>query len=216
MSRLLRIAVTGHRLNQLPEPSRPLLRSQISDCLRQVCLTVAGGETITPVLISALAEGADRYAADAALALGWRLESPLPFLVERYEKDFEDAQSIAEFRRYLQASAKVTPIDGEALVAAGKGGAAPYAAVGEALLRGAHVVLAVWNGAPKRGPGGTAEVVENALAQGTAVIWLHPDARGPRLLAPSRKARKDSLRRLVSERLPASFQAIAFPSAAAA
>lgn len=215
MSTWLRLAVTGHRLNQLPEMARPQLQREIAQSL-VVFGEAAAAANATPVLVSAIAEGADRFAALAALKLEWRLECPLPFHVSRYEEDFGGAESVAEFRHLLSAAAKITPIDGEALVASGQGGAAPYAAVGDALLRGAHALLAVWNGAPKRGPGGTAEVVEKALVRGTAVIWLHPEARGPRLLAPSRKARKESLRRLASEQLAGNFEICAFPNAAAA
>ena len=62
------------------------------------------------VLHSAIAEGADRYAADAALARGWRLVTPLPFSVERYEEDFPDQESKEHYQRLLWASRRVLPV----------------------------------------------------------------------------------------------------------
>ena len=188
-----RVAVSGHRLNQLPEESRPALQALIADALAALESSAKEAGIKAPlILVSALAEGADRFAAHAAKAKGWGMESPLPFLIPRYEKDFADAASITEFQSLLKAADLVAPIDGEALITAGAGGAAPYAAVGEALLQDADALLAVWNGAPKKGPGGTAEVLENALAAQLCVVWLAPDASRMRLLLPSPLPKRNS------------------------
>lgn len=203
----VRVAISGHRLNQLPEAARPALRQKIAEALEALerCAREAGAKA-PMVLVSALAEGADRFAAHAARARQWHLESPLPFLIPRYEQDFAGAASIEEFQSLLKAADSVTPIDGEALIAAGADGAAPYAAVGQALLEHAQVLLAVWNGAPKKGPGGTAEVIENALAMGLSVVWITPDASAMRVLlpgtAPSKRAFVAKLNTLLQERMP--------------
>lgn len=189
-----RVAVSGHRLNQLPEEARPALQALIADALTALESSAKEAGIKAPlILVSALAEGADRFAAHAAKAKGWGMESPLPFLIPRYEQDFADEASITEFQSLLKAADLVAPIDGEALIAAGAGGAAPYAAVGEALLQDADALLAVWNGAPKKGPGGTAEVLENALAGGMCVVWLAPDASRMRLLLPSSLPKQNSV-----------------------
>jgi len=215
--RPFRLSVTGHRLNQLPEAQRPAIRAAIQAALGETLHAVQGrAGAVAPILVSALAEGADRFAAAAALEQGWRLEAPLPFAIDRYERDFGDAASIGEFQGFLKRADKVSPIDGEALIASGAGEAAPYAAVGRALLIGAHALLAVWNGAPKRGPGGTAEVVENALEQGTAVLWIRPEDVRVAVLSPSRKARSGSLRRAAADALSAAFAPVAFPISAVA
>ena len=48
-------------------------------------------------LVSALAEGADRIAAKAALEAGWTLEVVLPFATEEYEQDFDSPESKEAF-----------------------------------------------------------------------------------------------------------------------
>ena len=47
-------------------------------------------------IVSALAEGADRMAARAALDLGETLEVVLPFAQKEYERDFETQESLKE------------------------------------------------------------------------------------------------------------------------
>lgn len=201
-----RVAVSGHRLNQLPESTRPALQKRIKEALEAMerCAREAGAKA-PMVLVSALAEGTDRLAAHAALAMQWHLESPLPFLISRYEQDFADAASIDEFQSLLKAADSVAPIDGEALIAAGGEAAAPYAAVGHALLEHAQALVAVWNGAPKRGPGGTAEVIENALAKGLSVVWITPDASAMRVLqqsaGPSKRTFVVKVNALLRERM---------------
>lgn len=209
MSRPARLAVTGHRLNRIPAPERARLRAEIARTLR-LFEAAAGdaGFASPPILASALAEGADRYAADAALGKGWRLEAPLPFKKRRYLEDFPEPASQDEFLSLLARAATVREIDGAKLIARGADGAAPYAAVGEALLEGADAVLAVWNGAPKNGPGGTAEVLEDALLSGRPVLWIPPEvSRGAALLRPPGKA--DAL----TKALAAAFAPIAAPAA---
>ncbi len=64
-------------------------------------------------LVSALAEGADRMAAQAALDLGERLEVVLPFAQKEYERDFETAESRQEFRALLGRASAVITRDGD-------------------------------------------------------------------------------------------------------
>lgn len=202
-----RVAVSGHRLNQLPEAARPAVQAMIGDAFQilESCAREIGVKSPL-TLVSALAEGADRFAAHVAKSRDWSLEAPLPFSIARYEKDFADEASINEFQSLLKSADSVAPIDGEALIAGGAGGAAPYAAVGAALLEAAQVLLAVWNGAPKKGPGGTAEVIENALGKGLCVVWIAPDASAMRLVlpspAPQMRTRAGKLMRALQERMP--------------
>jgi hypothetical protein len=118
---------------------------------------------------SALAEGADRMGARAAVARGLPLECPLPFSRDEYEKDFEREESRAEFRRLLDIAESVWELSG---TRADESGA--YAAVGGAVVAHSDLLVAIWDGERARGRGGTAEVVEAAIER-MPVVWIHPD-----------------------------------------
>lgn len=208
-----KLAITGHRLNQLPEDSRPALQQQISDVLKGFAKAVktAGRPHDRLVLVSALAEGADRMGAQAAQALDWPIIAPLPFLAGRYSEDFPEAESKAEFFAYLKAAARVIAIDGAKLQSSPED-PAPYFAVGEKIVSMADGLLAVWNGAPPKGPGGTAEVCAKALDRGLAVVWLAPDAsEAPRLILPEPAPYKTSFRARLFAALRTEFKLINKP-----
>ena len=210
--RTLTVAVTGHRLNQLPEPERPRIQTEIANCLDhcEAAAREAAGGRVGCVLNSAIAEGADRYAADAALARGWRLVTPLPFSVERYAEDFPDAASKEHYQRLLWASRRVLPVD-EALVAKLGGDAAPYAAVGRALIEKADVLLCVWNGLPPKGPGGTSEVAALMLERGGLVLWISIGAAGVKLVGPAPLPRAGTFRRGLHDALGKHYERVARP-----
>jgi hypothetical protein len=211
-SKQLIVAVTGHRLNQLPEAERPRIQAEIARCLDQAADAAreVTGAPARCVLHSAIAEGADRYAADAALARGWRLYTPLPFSVERYEEDFPDQESKDHYQRLLWASRRVLPVDPEEVERIG-GNAAPYAAVGRALIDKADLLLCVWNGLPPKGPGGTSEVAALMLEKGGLVLWISPGAAGVKLVGPVPLPRAGSFRRKLHAALSQRFERSARP-----
>ncbi len=176
----LGLGVTGHRLDGLRNADWELLRSRIRGILA-LTRQVTGGRRAGPLkgddlcglpvyVISPLAEGADQLVAEEGLSAGCELHAPLPFQQEEYEKDFLTPESLDRFR-YLVARASSIDVLG------GKSGSnaerdASYAAVGLEVLHLSHVLLAVWNGSPAEGIGGTAEVVQQARAAGIPVVWV--------------------------------------------
>jgi hypothetical protein len=207
-SRTLNVAVTGHRLNQLQESQRPRIRGEIEHALAQAeqAAQIATGAPARCVLYSAIAEGADRYAADAALARGWRLVTPLPFSPERYAEDFPNQESKDHFQRLLWASRRVIPVSEDFVAQVGGGGAAPYAAVGRALIERADLLLCVWNGLPPKGPGGTSEVAALMLEKGGLVLWIPAEGGAAKLVGPAPLPRAGTFRRKLHEALSATFE----------
>jgi len=49
-----------------------------------------------------------------------------------------------------------------------------YATIGQMLVRRADLMIAMWDGNPPRGRGGTADVVSEARRSGVPVIWIDP------------------------------------------
>jgi hypothetical protein len=170
------VGITGHRLNQLPPEAHPAIEAAIgyAMALAQAAAEAANGAPVAAALVSAIAEGADRFAAQRALRMKWRLETPLPFTVDRYVEDFEQEDSQLEFRTLLARSKRV-----EVSPAAHQPSPAPYAAVGEMIVAWSDVLIAVWNGAPPKGPGGTAEVAARMADLGRPVIWIPSQTGGP-------------------------------------
>jgi hypothetical protein len=124
-------------------------------------------------LLSPLAEGADRLAAEAGLALGYRLEALLPFPAEEYERDFPD--SVPAFRALLaQAGSCALALDG----ARGDEETRSYEAAGRMVARNCDLLIAIWDGGKSRGRGGTAAIVRFAARHGQPVWWLRADGAG--------------------------------------
>lgn len=210
MARVIRrvaLGVSGHRLDQLPQADIPRLARVMARTMDRVeasAMAAAGRRAhVRMTMVSALAEGADRFAAHAALERDWRLVAPLPFRVSRYLKDFATPQSKAEFRALLEEAHVVEP--------EGRGS---YLAVGEMILDRADILMVLWNGSPPRGPGGTADVAARALQRGTPVIWIPVEARrAPRTIAPMRAPRRNSYRAKLHRALAAAFKPGAQPAA---
>src|SRR5437899_1178013 len=86
------IGITGHRDLRLEDVDK------LEDKVRQVLGEKRTQYPSTPIiLLSALAEGADRLAARVALDIGARLVVPLPMAQHLYEQDFKSPDSLAEF-----------------------------------------------------------------------------------------------------------------------
>jgi hypothetical protein len=173
----LTVGVTGHRLEAIPAAQRKGVETRIAEALGQieteaVALYRREQDLFAPdppafTLVSPLAEGADQMAAEAALTRGWQLQAILPFDRETYLADFNDDESRANFHRLIEAASCTLELPGdphdrlEAYVMAGRGTVAHC-----------DIMIAVWDGLPPRGRGGTGEVVELAIQRGTAIIHL--------------------------------------------
>jgi hypothetical protein len=196
------IGVTGHRLNNLAPADRDGVARAIETAIGKAAVAVrALGGDAAPTVLCGLAEGADRMAALAARRLRLKLAAIVPYRLDRYRRDFDTEASKREFARLLGLAAPVTILDGEAIEAV-HGKSTGYAAAGAALADAADLVLAVWNGKPPAGPGGTAEVAARAADLGKPVLWLAPDTLQTRLIAADAPSPLDAALREQFDRTP--------------
>jgi hypothetical protein len=175
--RTLRIGVTGTR--KLDAAQLYFLRPKVVDLLRSVAdaATVACGARPRLQILSPLAEGADRFVAECALAEGFELVCPLPFPQTVYEEDFGVTDgSLPEFRHLLaRAGGRVLALDGarddpkRGIYAEARS----YEAVGRLIVRNSDLIIGIWNGLPGEGRGGTADTIHYAASFGPPAIWLH-------------------------------------------
>lgn len=183
---VLRIGVTGHR--SLPDADAvarvvTAVLERIGDAADAVARAApsvfalpAEDRPARLVVVSSLAEGADRIVADAALAGDHELQAVLPFPAPLYRDDFAHEYSRAAFDTLLEKAGALFTLDGTRADAP-----AAYELAGRVMLANADILIAVWDGEPARGRGGTAEVVGEALASGLPVIVIDPAAPQPRL-----------------------------------
>jgi hypothetical protein len=101
-----------------------------------------------------------------------RLVVPLPFAAREYVLDFATEASRAEFEELLARADRVVVMPPTGSRADG------YAAAGRYVVEHCDVLLALWDGRPTQGPGGTAEIVAHAQEQGKAVVWIEAERGG--------------------------------------
>ncbi|WP_299530567.1 hypothetical protein [uncultured Streptomyces sp.] len=157
------IAVTGH--TDLTVGSVPTVRAALREALRPYSGDLTG--------ISCLAPGADSLFAEELTAMGGRLVAVVP------SQDYRDAQvdptHAPVFDHLLEAAVEVHVLPVE------NADHAAYAAANAELIKRADRIVAVWDGTPPTGSGGsTADTVAEARAAGLPVdvVWPEGARRG--------------------------------------
>jgi len=176
----LRIGVTGHRIGaKFSQGQAETVRQTVDGLLADItrlareCTAanswafVAGEPVIST--ISALAEGSDRILAEAGLARNHPLNAILPFWRADYRCDFETDDSRQRFDSLLARADAVFELNGNRDSAE-----RAYEAAGLLMLANSDVVIAIWDQLPADGIGGTAMIVEHAVAEGVPVILIDP------------------------------------------
>ncbi|MFD9334897.1 hypothetical protein ACFWBF_10890 [Streptomyces sp. NPDC060028] len=150
-----RIGVTGHR--SIPDEAL----GHVEEGLR----AVLGGHEGPLEAFSSLAEGADQLFAAIALECGADLTVVIPS--GDYEDTFEDAGALAG---YLGLKRRATQ---EVRMAFERSTDEAYYAAGTYIADSCDRLVAVWDGQPARGHGGTGEIVAYArrLGKPVDVIW---------------------------------------------
>jgi hypothetical protein len=174
---VLAVGVTGHRADVLPEGGVPVLRERVRDVLQRI---EESGRALfeternlfadfQPKLrfVSPVADGADQIAAEVALELGWDLQAILPFERSAYRASLASDAARDRFDRLLARADCLLELPGDP-----SHGLDAYVMTGRATVAHCDVLIAVWDGLPPRGRGGTGEVVQLALTRGTAIVHV--------------------------------------------
>ena len=120
--------------------------------------------------VSPIADGADQIAAELALELGWELQAILPFAREDYRESLANHGARERFDWLLGRSTCLLELPGDPADSMDA-----YVMTGRATVAHCDVLIAIWDGKPPRGRGGTAEVVQLALTRGTAIVHVPLD-----------------------------------------
>jgi len=178
------IGVTGHREDALPPEFVPRLPRVIKDALQLLtrgaaAVRAGADDCFAPgpsrlLFVSPLAQGSDQIAAEAALELGFSLQAVLPFARDEYRRDFNEDGAAEQFDELIGKAEHVLELPGSR-------DRAPeaYMMAGRATVAHCDILIAVWDGLPARGHGGTAEIVQLAIKRGTPVLHLPVDGVSP-------------------------------------
>ncbi len=184
----LAVGIVGHRPNRLPPEARDRVAADIAAVIDGIAAAmrralddyaaVFSGKAVLS-LADSLAEGADRIAARVLMArvaeaddtTAFVLDAVLPFDRQEFEKDFAEAASRDEFRALVGQARAVLELPGSRAAEASAYEAAAYTVVDQS-----DVLIAVWDGGPSGGRGGTTDTVEGAARDGKPLIII--DANG--------------------------------------
>lgn len=153
---MIRIGGTGH--SSLPAETADL----VFDGLRDALEPYSGDDLLG---ITCLADGADQLFAHAVLSLGGRVDVILP--APDYRDRVVKRHNLAQFDALIAEAADVEHMPFET------SGRKAYMAASEALVARSDRLVAVWDGEPSGGLGGTADVVAHARRAGipVQVVW---------------------------------------------
>ena len=153
----MRIAITGHR--GLPEPTVTLVTTAIRQWLAEHTDTDLTGLTF-------LADGADSIFAQAVVDASGSLVVVVPAAEYR---DGLPAEHHPVYDALISRAVEVVRLDRQESTSQSHMDASVY------MLGRADLLLAVWDGEPARGYGGTADVVDAAKQRGVAVTVIWPN-----------------------------------------
>lgn len=180
-----RIGFTGHQA--MPELARAYVRRGIAELLSQIRGPLIG--------ISSLAAGADQIFASEILNRHGQLWVVIPST--DYQSTLHD-DDLAAYRSFLEGATDVIRLDFD------RPSEAAYDAAGKWIVENCDELVAVWDGKPARGLGGTGDVVAYAKEFGRNVRVLWPPGIVRSLAktgnSHSRRRRKH---RMLGLRLPA-------------
>ena len=184
---VLSVGITGHRIEALPEEAVQTITERLASTLLQLKAgalelyererSLFADSPPRLLFVSPLADGSDQLAAELALDLGYELQAILPFDRATYRNTLHNS-GLKRFDDLICRAGCVLELPGEP-----EGELRAFVMAGRGTVAHCDVLLAVWDGRPPRGRGGTGEVVQIGITRGTAIAHIPVDPQAsPRLL----------------------------------
>ena len=171
----LRTGVTGHRNLTDEKPVAEAVERLIAYLNR---MFIKEEDILVKwTVISPLAKGADRMVARSILKLpNSRLQVMLPFALDEYRKDFTEPADRVEFEELFKVASDEQTGSQERLEEFSQDQRnAKYLLVGKQVVDACEILIAVWDGKPSKGEGGTTDIVSYALKWGRPILRIDPD-----------------------------------------
>jgi hypothetical protein len=157
---VLAIGFTGHRSLADETKSRELISRFLAERKAATPATLYG--------VSSAAAGGDLLFAESCIQLGIPLRILLPAPAEYFRKDFEPATWL-RVEQVLKSALSVEVTGDQQL------GDERYYECGIQTVQQCQLLIALWDGQPSRGMGGTEEIAAYAKEVGTPVFWFHSE-----------------------------------------
>lgn len=151
----MKIGLSGHQ--DIPPEAFSYVKDGITDILSKATDGLVG--------ISALAAGADQLFASLILEQGGQLRIIIP--CQGYETIFADNDDLERFHLLLSRAKSVETLNYP------EPSQNAYLDAGYRVVDSCDFLIAVWDGEPARGKGGTGDIVDYARNRGTTVkvVW---------------------------------------------
>jgi hypothetical protein len=159
----MRVGITGHS-NLVPE-----CVDAVHAAIHDVLVEETGGSSL--IGVTCLAPGADQVFARVVLELGGKVEVVLPAM------DYREKLKPERRPAYDELIAKADIVSVLPYMLSGR---QAYVAANERMLASVELLVAVWDGEPAGGRGGTGDVVEHARATGVPVLVIWPETAARR------------------------------------
>lgn len=154
----MKIGITGHQRLKSPGDWTKV-RAEMAKFLSKIDTPLIG--------LTSLAIGADQEFAAAVLQRGGTLEAIIPF--DGYEMKYKEGPDRDTYRSLLERASRV-----ETLVKRGTDEEA-YLEAGKRIADLCDRMIAVWDGQPAAGIGGTGDIVDYCRAQGKPIELISVD-----------------------------------------
>jgi hypothetical protein len=152
------IGFTGHRNLPDESKSRASILKFLQDFKSKTNKTVYG--------VSSAAAGGDLLFAESCIELGLPIRILLPAPKEQFRDDF-DAPTWSRAESVMQRAISVE------VIGFGQTKEERYYECGAETVQQSEILLALWDGKPSQGLGGTEEIFAYAKDQGRPVVWIH-------------------------------------------
>lgn len=158
LSEVLAIGFTGHRKVSDEAKIRPLIRDFLAQ-QKQSHIGIVYG-------ISSVASGGDQLFAESCLELDIPLRILLPRPADQFRTDFDDAS----WQRTERIMSKAISVE---VTGRHESKTEQYYDCGIQTVSESQLLMALWDGQPSRGTGGTQEMVAYARKTGHPIAWIH-------------------------------------------
>jgi hypothetical protein len=179
----IKIGITGHRILKEPERIASKVREALNSSIYELFdRPFPMPESITPfafTVVTALAEGADRLVAREVLKFpDSEIEVILPFIKNKYKNDFTSSSSKKEFEELYRLASNRTILErqpekySKSTKNTSKNRGNSYQEAGQKVIDECDLLIAVWDGKPAKGIGGTGEIVAYASEKQCPIIII--------------------------------------------